>query len=250
LDFSWILVGNATRKEPFASSEKDIFIHFIRPNTMKTIQSYKTPAMLFALTLLALFVMPSCGKLDPVVKEPKKIELNKKSAEILQADRQFAFELFKEVNALSEEDNLMISSLSASYALGMTYNGAAGDTREAFRQVLHFDDLTDQEVNESYQDLMSQLVTLDDQVQFTIANSIWYKLGYEVLADFISTNRSISMRRWRSWIFRIREPRTSSMDGSRRRPTIRSKTCSITSLQCGDVPGQCHLLQCHLEVPV
>ena len=29
-------------------------------------------------------------------KEPKKIELNKKSAEILQADRQFAFELFKE----------------------------------------------------------------------------------------------------------------------------------------------------------
>jgi serpin B len=159
---------------------------------MKTIQSYKTPAMLFGLTLLALFVMPSCGEMEPVEpadKEPKKIELNKKSAEILQADRQFAFELFKEVNALSEEDNLMISSLSASYALGMTYNGAEGDTREAFRQVLHFDDLTDQEVNESYQDLMSQLVTLDDQVQFSIANSIWYKLGYEVLADFISTNQ-------------------------------------------------------------
>jgi serine protease inhibitor len=156
---------------------------------MKPIPSYTASALLFALPILVLLVMPSCEKLDPVVKEPKKVELSKKSAEILQADRQFAFELFKEVNALSEEDNLMISSLSASYALGMTYNGAAGDTREAFRQVLHFDDLTDQEVNESYQDLMSQLVTLDDQVQFTIANSIWYKLGYEVLADFISINR-------------------------------------------------------------
>jgi len=76
-----------------------------------------------------------------------------------------------------------------SYALGMTYNGSAGDTREAFRQVLHFGDWTDQEVNESYKDLMSQLVTLDDQVQFSIANSIWYRLGYEVLEAFISTNR-------------------------------------------------------------
>jgi serpin B len=35
---------------------------------------------------------------------------------------------------------------------------------------------------------MSQLVTLDDEVQFSIANSIWYKLGYNVLQDFINTN--------------------------------------------------------------
>ncbi len=83
----------------------------------------------------------------------------------------------------------MISPLSVSYALGMTYNGANGDTREAFRDVLHFGDWTDQEVNESYQDLMSQLVTLDDQVQFSIANSIWYRLGYEVLEAFINTNK-------------------------------------------------------------
>jgi serpin B len=168
---------------------KDFDRNLILTIAMKTIRSNTISTILVVLPLLALLVLTSCGELDPVEKEPKKIELNKKSAEILQADRQFAFELFKKVHALSGEDNLMISSLSASYALGMTYNGAAGDTREAFRQVLHFDDLTDQEVNESYQDLMSQLVTLDDQVQFTIANSIWYRLGYNVLEDFISTNR-------------------------------------------------------------
>jgi serine protease inhibitor len=137
----------------------------------------------------ALFIMPSCEKMDPVDKEPKKIVLNKKSAEILQADRQFAFELFKEIHAFSESDNLMISPLSTSYALGMTYNGAAGTTKDAFRQVLHFEGLTDQEVNESYQDLMAQLVILDKEVQFSITNSIWYKLGYQVLEAFISTNR-------------------------------------------------------------
>ena len=139
------------------------------------------------LLIAALFIMPSCEKIDPVdpvEKEAKKIVLNKKSAEIIQADQQFAFELFKEVHALSEEDNLMISPLSVSYALGMTYNGSAGDTREAFREVLHFGEWTDQEVNESYKDLMSQLVTLDDAVQLSIANSIWYRLGFEVLEGF------------------------------------------------------------------
>ena len=156
---------------------------------MKTLKLYKTSAFLFTLLILALFTLHSCEKMDPVEKEPKKIALNKKSAEILQADRQFAFELFKEIHALSDADNLMISPLSTSYALGMTLNGANGETKDAFRQVLHFENLTDQEVNESYQDLMSQLVTLDDEVQFSIANSIWYKLGYQVLEAFIATNQ-------------------------------------------------------------
>jgi serpin B len=156
---------------------------------MKTIKTHMTPALLLALISTALFLLPSCEKADPVQKEPKKIVLNKKAAEILQADRQFAFELFKEVQSLSEAENLMISPLSTSYALGMTLNGAVGTTRDAFREVLHFEELSDQEVNESYQDLMAQLVTLDEQVQFSIANSIWYRLGYQVLDDFISINR-------------------------------------------------------------
>ncbi len=161
---------------------------------MKKMKSYKTPTFLLSLLILAFCILSpgiltSCEKMDPPSKEPKKVVLNKKAAEILQADRQFAFELFKEIHALSEEDNMMISPLSTSYALGMTLNGANGDTRDAFRQMLHFDDLTDQEVNESYLDLMSQLVNLDKQVQFSIANSIWYKLGYNVLEDFIATNQ-------------------------------------------------------------
>jgi len=156
---------------------------------MKTKIAFRSSAIPFILLILSLFTMPSCEKSEPLPREPKKIVLNKKSAEIIQADRQFAFELFREVYGISQEDNLMISPLSVSYALGMTYNGSAGDTREAFRQVLHYGEWTDLEVNESYKDLMSQLVTLDDHVKFSIANSIWYRLGYEVLEAFITTNR-------------------------------------------------------------
>jgi serpin B len=151
----------------------------------------KTRYIIPSLLLCSLIIAISCEKNDPdpANREPSKIDLTKKSAELIEADQQFAFELFKEVYALSDAENVMISSLSTSYALGMTFNGANGTTKDAFRDVLHFGDLTDEEVNESYKELMSQLVTLDDKVQFSIANSIWYKLGYNVLEDFISDNQ-------------------------------------------------------------
>jgi len=144
-----------------------------------------------AVFLAILMALPACELFDQdlVPDEPKKIELRKKSAEIIEADQQFAFELFKQVYALSDEVNMMISPLSVSYALGMTYNGAAGTTLDAFNNVLHFGDLANQEVNESYKDLMDQLIHLDELVEFSIANSIWYKLGYPVLNKFITTNR-------------------------------------------------------------
>jgi serine protease inhibitor len=147
--------------------------------------------IIFITTLMISYgLLSSCEKSgNTPKKETPEIELHLKSAEIIEADAAFGFELFREVYNLSEEDNLMISPLSVSYALGMTYNGAAGTTLEAFSDVLHFDDLTSQEVNESYKDLMGQLVTLDDQVEFSIANSIWYKLGFQVLSEFIATNQ-------------------------------------------------------------
>ncbi|HCC70482.1 MAG TPA: proteinase inhibitor I4 serpin [Bacteroidales bacterium] len=139
--------------------------------------------------LISFFIIPSCEKNPEPDKEIPQIILREKSAQIIEADQAFAFELFREVIAHSDEDNIMISPLSVSYALGMTYNGAAGTTLDAFNNVLHFGDLTRDEVNKSYKDLMNQLVHLDEEVEFSIANSIWYRMGYYVLEDFITTNQ-------------------------------------------------------------
>ncbi len=139
--------------------------------------------------LISVGAFPSCEESEPIQKETPKITLNKKAGEIIEADKAFGFELFREVYNLVEEDNIMISPLSVSYALGMTYNGAAGTTLQAFNDVLHFGDLTTEDVNESYKDLMAQMVNLDDKVEFSIANSIWYRLGFQVLSEFIETNR-------------------------------------------------------------
>jgi serpin B len=145
---------------------------------------------LIAILLIAAFTLPSCEDKEPVQRETPKITLNLKSEEIIRADQAFGYELFREVYNLSEEENIMISPLSVSYALGMTYNGAAGTTLQAFNDVLHFGDLTTQEVNESYKDLMDQLLHLDDKVQLSLANSIWYRLGFQALPEFINTNKN------------------------------------------------------------
>ena len=150
----------------------------------------KTNLVLAIIAMVTAGLTTSCEKSEPVQKEPAKITLDKKSEKIVEADQQFAFELLERVNTLTEEDNYMISPLSVSYALGMTMNGAAGNTLDAFYDVLHFGDLTNAEVNGSYKDLMDQLVHLDNKVQFSIANSIWYKLGYNVLEEFITTNQT------------------------------------------------------------
>lgn len=138
----------------------------------------------------ALLIMTDCEELPPADEQPNQITLNKKAAEIVEADQQFAFEIFREVYGLTDQENIMISPLSISYALGMTYNGAAGTTLEAFDSVLHFDGLTNTEVNESYKDLMDQLVTLDEKVEFCIANSIWYREGYTCEEDFLNINKT------------------------------------------------------------
>jgi serine protease inhibitor len=145
--------------------------------------------LLPATILLFSGLLSSCEKGDAIQKETPKITLHKKSAEIIEADNAFGIELFKEVSHLAGSKNLMISPLSVSYALGMTYNGANGSTLQAFNDVLHFGDLSSEEVNESYKDLMDQLLNLDDQVEFALANSIWYREGFQVLADFIQINQ-------------------------------------------------------------
>jgi len=75
-------------------------------------------------------------------------------------------------------------------ALAMTWNGAAGTTEQAMRNTLEFGDMSSQEINESFRSLIQLLTSLDPEVQFQIANSIWYRLGFDVEKNFIDINRT------------------------------------------------------------
>ncbi|MFC2096478.1 serpin family protein [Bacteroidota bacterium] len=145
--------------------------------------------MNYLLILLSL-VFISCEKDDngpDYPTEEKEIVLSTNSKEMVSSDNQFGIEIFKRMlNA--DQGNLMISPLSISQALLMTYNGADCDTKKAFEETLFLNDLTIEEVNQSAQELVNALLEVDPGVIIDIANSIWYRDGYTIKPEFIHVN--------------------------------------------------------------
>ena len=148
----------------------------------------KTIKFLIA-SILIILVSLSCEKTNPE-PGPKEIKLTLKGKQLVEADNLFGLKLFKEVLESEEADkNIMISPLSVSLALAMTYNGADGTTKEAMEKTLELSGLTVDEINENYKDLIDALVSVDPKVLMSIANSIWYKHTFEVEQDFINVNQ-------------------------------------------------------------
>ena len=108
----------------------------------------------------------------------------------LTANTRFGLDLFRTVSRARPGQNVVLSPLSASFALGMALNGAGSATRDSMRAVLGWGNRSDQEINDAYRGLATLLPSLDPKVQFTSANSIWIDQSFPVLASFVNTNRS------------------------------------------------------------
>jgi len=145
-------------------------------------------------TLISCSIMHlGCSTKDTVLPEnepySQKIFLTEKAKAVVGANNTFGFGLLNKINDESEaSDNIVISPLSASMALGMTMNGAAGDTRTAMENTLGFKDMTADDINESYKNLIGALTTVDPQVTIEIPNSIWYSHVFSVLQEFVNVN--------------------------------------------------------------
>ena len=101
----------------------------------------------------------------------------------------FDFDLFRQIVAERPGENIFISPFSVSQALAMTYNGAAGTTREEMRRVLGFEHLSDSAVNEAFAELSQKLPGLDPELKFTVANSVWYRNGLSFDDNFLAANK-------------------------------------------------------------
>jgi serpin B len=143
--------------------------------------------MLTGLTLGALTVI-GCGgaseELDLIFRD-----LTPQEQVLTSSANDFSFDLFQEAVAASDGGNVFVSPLSVSFALGMTYNGAGGGTKAEMAEVLGFDTLTLDEVNEAYRGLIEQLTHLDANVRLEIANSIWYRNEFAVDTGFLARNQ-------------------------------------------------------------
>ncbi|WP_298649653.1 serpin family protein [uncultured Proteiniphilum sp.] len=153
----------------------------------------------FTMVIVAsLFLSVSCDKNGGDVRtgdlpDPIRIDLRSSEQEMVRADQSFAFEFFENVfveESLQEDNNFMVSPLSLSMALAMTWNGAAGETKTAMQRTLKMDDFPDDELNGYYKKLKEALLKTDPSTKLSIANAVFTNQFITIKPDFISANRS------------------------------------------------------------
>jgi serine protease inhibitor len=85
--------------------------------------------------------------------------------------------------------NVIVSPLSVSLALAMTYNGADGATRTAIAKTLGAASLSDEAINSNNRQLLDTIEKADPAVQMEVANALWTQAGFAVSPGFLKVNR-------------------------------------------------------------
>ncbi|NLM91834.1 MAG: serpin family protein, partial [Bacteroidales bacterium] len=145
--------------------------------------------LFFIPALLSLALIPACKDNNQAGPEPEPviIELSERAGEVIGSSNQFGIELFTRT-VTEEPANMMLSPLSASIALTMALNGSASQTFTQMHQMLGYpEDMTIQQVNQTYQSLVSQLLSVDPKVKIALANALFYRLGFLVKPTYLET---------------------------------------------------------------
>ena len=143
-------------------------------------------AVVFSFAIPLIFV--SCSKTNDenLPTEPVPIDLTSDQISLIESENAFAFDIFREVmKSAGENENVIISPLSVSYALSMTLNGADGTTRDSMLKALRVSGITPEKINNSYKNLTEALLSVDRRVLMSIANSVWTEKDFVVKQPFI-----------------------------------------------------------------
>jgi serpin B len=114
---------------------------------------------------------------------PAALALEEDQTKLVDANNQFAFDLYGQVRG--QEENLFLSPYSVSEALAMVYAGARGITEREMAKTLHF--------SQEQQSLASTFAKLNgvvvpDKLQgnrLLCANALWSQKGHPFVPDYI-----------------------------------------------------------------
>ncbi|HYV98669.1 MAG TPA: serpin family protein [Gemmatimonadaceae bacterium] len=145
--------------------------------------------------LLLLSALVACGGSTEPGTQPHKLEalprtLTAAESKVLGAANAFSFALFDRLSAAQPGENVFVSPLSASFALGMTLNGAAGQTYTEMQSALQFAGTSLGDINAGYRSIIALLTSLDPAVKMQIANSIWYRKDFAFTQAFFDTTKT------------------------------------------------------------
>jgi serpin B len=106
---------------------------------------------------------------------------------VLSAANAYSFSLWNAINSTARDSNVFVSPLSASFALGMTMNGANGQTYDEIRSALQFGGASLAAIDTGYKSLIALLSGLDPSTTMLIANSIFYRKDFPFEQTFLSS---------------------------------------------------------------
>lgn len=86
-----------------------------------------------------------------------------------------------------DKDNMVVSPMSAYYALAMLANGAAGDTRAEIVNAFGLDNVNMTDLNSFASTLKSELADSDGKVTVETANSIWLQSWFPIYRSYMET---------------------------------------------------------------
>ena len=113
------------------------------------------------------------------------IELTDAEKQLTGQSADFSIRLLQSANkTFSDNSQVVLSPLSASMALSMLNNGAAGDTQRELMEVLGFEGFTAEDINAFNKKLMLALNDLDNTSAVSAANSAWLNKGFKPKKSF------------------------------------------------------------------
>jgi serine protease inhibitor len=119
--------------------------------------------------------------------KPKSVDVsNTMSDKFIKSTQHFSTELFK--SSAVKGQNSLVSPASVYLALGMTANGADGETLNAFRSVLGKYNLTLDELNRAYKAYAQKLTQNQSNTTLNVSNSIWFKNDFNPYKPFLQSN--------------------------------------------------------------
>lgn len=139
---------------------------------------------------LSLVVISACKKINSNPDTGKDLVLTTTEQQKVAADNAFSLKLFKATLSGNGNNNLFLSPLSVSMAIGMISNGAAGQTLHDIRNTMDFNNFTEDQVNSYYHKMITELPQLDSKTTLKFANSIWYANGFTPMAAFLNTSEA------------------------------------------------------------
>ena len=142
---------------------------------------------LFLALVAALFLACSDDNVTPDVEvNPVQIPAN-----VSNGTTSFAFNLLHNLQQTQPaEDNLFVSPLSLHIALGMLLNGTEKETAAEILKTLQMEGISMADLNSAYNTLINDLPVADSRVSLGLANSVWYRSGFQVENEFQSVMKN------------------------------------------------------------